>query len=161
MPTIFTDAATIAREGRDRFCRRAGTERYPNERAALDANCAEVPPAAGSVARVGCAHDGFIALMRWAGFDATGLELSPWLVEYAKLAFGVPMLTGTIEKQNLNRPAVYPAFHSRASACVPVARWTLHGTAKAGRLHDRSNPCFPLAAPTGKWCEIRIVSRAV
>jgi 2-polyprenyl-3-methyl-5-hydroxy-6-metoxy-1,4-benzoquinol methylase len=58
-----------------------------------------LPPA--RTLEVGCGHGGFVALMRWAGFDATGLELSPWLVEYAKSAFGVPMLFGKIEEQEI------------------------------------------------------------
>lgn len=58
-----------------------------------------LPPA--HTLELGCAHGGFVALMRWAGFDATGLELSPWLANYAKSAFGVPILTGRIEDQQL------------------------------------------------------------
>jgi SAM-dependent methyltransferase len=58
-----------------------------------------LPPA--RTLELGSAHGGFVALMRWAGFDATGLEISPWLVEYAKRTFGIPMLTGRIEKQNI------------------------------------------------------------
>jgi SAM-dependent methyltransferase len=57
----------------------------------------KLPPA--TVQELGSAHGGFVALLRWAGYDATGLELSPWIVEYARKTFGVPMLLGPLEAQ--------------------------------------------------------------
>ena len=59
----------------------------------------KVPPA--KILEVGSAHGGWVALLRGAGFDAVGLELSPWVVEFAQRTFGVPMLTGPIEDQAL------------------------------------------------------------
>ena len=59
----------------------------------------KLPP--GDVLELGSAHGGFVALLRWAGFEATGLELSPAIVEYAKQTFGVPMLLGPVEEQNI------------------------------------------------------------
>jgi SAM-dependent methyltransferase len=56
-----------------------------------------VPPA--RVLDVGCGHGAFVALLRWAGFDATGLELSPWVVEFARRTFEVPVLLGPLEQQ--------------------------------------------------------------
>ena len=58
-----------------------------------------LPP--GRVLELGSAHGGFVAMLRWAGFDAIGLEVSPWLVEFAKRAFDVPVLLGPIEQQDL------------------------------------------------------------
>ncbi len=58
-----------------------------------------MPP--GKVLELGSAHGGFVALLRWAGFDAIGLEVSPWLVEFARRTFDVPMLLGAIEEQDL------------------------------------------------------------
>jgi 2-polyprenyl-3-methyl-5-hydroxy-6-metoxy-1,4-benzoquinol methylase len=58
-----------------------------------------LPPA--RTLELGSGHGGFVALMRWAGFDASGLEVSPSLVQYAKSTFGVPMFTGPIEKQEI------------------------------------------------------------
>jgi SAM-dependent methyltransferase len=52
------------------------------------------------VLELGSAHGGFVALLRWAGFDATGLEMSPWVAELARHTFDVPMLVGPIEQQN-------------------------------------------------------------
>ena len=59
--------------------------------------------------KLGCGHGGFVALLRWAGFDAIGLELSPWLVEYAKSTLGVPMLTGRIQNRR-SSPVVRISF---------------------------------------------------
>ncbi|MGB9871741.1 MAG: methyltransferase domain-containing protein, partial [Anaerolineae bacterium] len=59
----------------------------------------KLPPA--SVLELGSAHGGFVAMLRWAGFEATGLELSPWVVEFARQHFGVPMLLGAIEDQQV------------------------------------------------------------
>lgn len=57
----------------------------------------KLPPA--KVLEIGCAHGGFVAMLRQAGFDATGLELSPSIVNFAKQTFDVPVLTGPIEDQ--------------------------------------------------------------
>src|SRR5882724_4619307 len=57
------------------------------------------PPA--RVLELGCAHGGFVAVLRWAGFDATGLEISPWVVEFARKTFEVPVLLGPVEEQDL------------------------------------------------------------
>lgn len=53
------------------------------------------------VLEIGCAHGGYVALMRWAGFDASGTEMSPFIVNYAKETFGVPVSTGIIEEQSI------------------------------------------------------------
>jgi glycosyltransferase involved in cell wall biosynthesis/2-polyprenyl-3-methyl-5-hydroxy-6-metoxy-1,4-benzoquinol methylase len=58
-----------------------------------------LPP--GKALEIGSAHGGFVALLRWVGYDATGLEVSPWLVEFAQRTFEVPMLLGPIEQQAL------------------------------------------------------------
>jgi 2-polyprenyl-3-methyl-5-hydroxy-6-metoxy-1,4-benzoquinol methylase len=59
----------------------------------------KLPPAA--ILELGCGHGGFVAVLQEAGYDATGLELSPWLVEWAKELFQIPVLQGPLEKQNL------------------------------------------------------------
>ena len=59
----------------------------------------KLPPA--KVLELGSSHGGFVALMRWAGYDATGLDLSPWVVDFARKTFGVPMLQGPIEEQSV------------------------------------------------------------
>ena len=57
----------------------------------------KLPPS--RIVEVGSSHGGFVALMHWAGFDATGLELSPWLADIARETFDVPTRLGTIEQQ--------------------------------------------------------------
>lgn len=57
-----------------------------------------LPP--GRVLEVGCGHGGFVALLGWAGFDAVGTEMSPWVVDFARKTFGVEILAGPIEAQS-------------------------------------------------------------
>ena len=61
----------------------------------------KLPPA--HVLELGSAHGGFVAAMSWAGFEATGLELSPSVVDLARERFGVTMLSGPIEHQSLEQ----------------------------------------------------------
>jgi len=56
-----------------------------------------LPPA--RVLEVGCAHGGYVALLGWAGFEAAGTELSPWVTQFARDTFGVNVFTGLIEEQ--------------------------------------------------------------
>jgi SAM-dependent methyltransferase len=59
---------------------------------------------------LGSAHGGFVAMLRWAGFDAMGLELSPWIVEYASNIFQVPMLLGPLENQKIENNSLDGIF---------------------------------------------------
>ncbi len=61
----------------------------------------KLPPS--RVLEVGCGHGGFVALLQWAGFDATGLELSPWVVDFAGKNFSIPVLFGSLEDQHFER----------------------------------------------------------
>ncbi|HVT73229.1 MAG TPA: class I SAM-dependent methyltransferase [Lacunisphaera sp.] len=56
-----------------------------------------LPPA--KVLEIGCAHGGYVALLRWAGYDAHGTEMSPYIVNYARETFGVPVTAGPVEAQ--------------------------------------------------------------
>ena len=58
-----------------------------------------LPPA--RVLELGCAHGGYVALLDWAGFTATGTEMSPWVVEFSRQTFGIDALAGPIETQPL------------------------------------------------------------
>jgi len=58
-----------------------------------------LPPA--RVLEVGCAHGAYVALLGWAGFAASGTELSPEGAAFARAAFGVPVTTGRIEDQTI------------------------------------------------------------
>jgi 2-polyprenyl-3-methyl-5-hydroxy-6-metoxy-1,4-benzoquinol methylase len=52
------------------------------------------------VLEIGCGHGGYLALLKWAGFDAVGTEMSPWVVEFAKNNFDVDVRVGAIEDQD-------------------------------------------------------------
>lgn len=54
-----------------------------------------LPP--GRVLEVGCGHGAFVALLGWAGFDACGNEMSPWVVDYARRTFDISIQAGPIE----------------------------------------------------------------
>jgi 2-polyprenyl-3-methyl-5-hydroxy-6-metoxy-1,4-benzoquinol methylase len=104
-----------------------------------------LPPA--RTLELGCAHGGLVALMRWAGFDATGLEVSPWLVEYAKSTFGIPMLTGMIEKQDLEPGSLDLILHFDVLEHLPDPRGTMERCMEL-LTPDGSiilqTPCFPI-----------------
>ena len=55
----------------------------------------------GRALELGCSHGGFVGLLGAAGFDATGLELSSWMVDYARRASGIAGLQGPLEDQAL------------------------------------------------------------
>ena len=59
----------------------------------------KLPPA--QVLELGSAHGGFVALLRWAGFDAMGLEMSPRIVEFSCKTFDIPVLLGPVEEQEI------------------------------------------------------------
>jgi 2-polyprenyl-3-methyl-5-hydroxy-6-metoxy-1,4-benzoquinol methylase len=54
------------------------------------------------VMELGCSHGSFVALMHHTGYDAFGVELSPWVVSFGKEAFKVPIYVGPVE--NLDVP---------------------------------------------------------
>lgn len=64
----------------------------------------QLPPA--KCLELGCGHGGFVALLRQLEFDAMGLELSPWVVDYAKDVFKIPMLLGPIEQQQIDDSSI-------------------------------------------------------
>jgi len=58
-----------------------------------------LPPA--SVLELGCAHGSFVALLRQSGFEASGVEMSPWVVSFARETFGIPVQVGPVETLDL------------------------------------------------------------
>jgi 2-polyprenyl-3-methyl-5-hydroxy-6-metoxy-1,4-benzoquinol methylase len=54
-----------------------------------------LPPA--RVLEIGCTHGSFIALLQQAGYEASGVEMSPWVVEYGRKTFDVPISVGPVE----------------------------------------------------------------
>ena len=57
------------------------------------------PPA--RLLELGSGHGGFVALTTQAGYEATGLEVSPWVVKFAYDTFQVPILLGPVEDHQL------------------------------------------------------------
>jgi 2-polyprenyl-3-methyl-5-hydroxy-6-metoxy-1,4-benzoquinol methylase len=56
-----------------------------------------LPPA--RLLEIGCSHGAFLALAKLTGFHVTGVELSPWVVEFARKTFEVDVRIGPIERQ--------------------------------------------------------------
>lgn len=59
-----------------------------------------LPPS--RILELGSAHGGFVAMLNWTGFEAMGLELSPWVVRFAQDTFQIPMVNGPIEDQDFD-----------------------------------------------------------
>lgn len=51
---------------------------------------------------LGSSHGGFVSLMQKVGYEAIGLELSPWIADFAHKTFQVPMLLGPVESQKID-----------------------------------------------------------
>lgn len=58
-----------------------------------------LPPA--NLLELGSAHGSFLAVAREAGYRVAGVEMSPWVVEFAEKTFGVPVSLGPVESLNL------------------------------------------------------------
>jgi 2-polyprenyl-3-methyl-5-hydroxy-6-metoxy-1,4-benzoquinol methylase len=54
-----------------------------------------LPPA--DTLELGCAHGSFVALMQQAGYRASGVEMSPWVVAFGQETFGARICTGPVE----------------------------------------------------------------
>jgi 2-polyprenyl-3-methyl-5-hydroxy-6-metoxy-1,4-benzoquinol methylase len=57
------------------------------------------PP--GRALEIGCGHGAFVSILRELGFDAIGMDLSPWIVEFARATFGATVRQGTLETVEL------------------------------------------------------------
>ncbi|MEM6890205.1 MAG: class I SAM-dependent methyltransferase [Pseudomonadota bacterium] len=55
----------------------------------------KLPPA--KTLELGCSHGSFVGMLNMVGFDAEGMEMSPWVVDFAKETFDVPVLLGPLE----------------------------------------------------------------
>jgi SAM-dependent methyltransferase len=53
------------------------------------------------VLEIGAGHGAYTALLRWAGFDATALDLSSWTARFARERFDIPYLVGPVSEQAL------------------------------------------------------------
>jgi SAM-dependent methyltransferase len=103
--------------GANYFFERARAQSFPDlaERAHQDlsercvhwlkALLAHRPPPAATL-EMGCASGAFVGLLAAAGYAASGQDLSPAVTALAHEAFGVPVLTGTIEDQGLEAGSI-------------------------------------------------------
>lgn len=102
------------------------------------------PPA--KTLELGCAHGGFVAMMRQAGFDATGLEMSPALVRRAQEMFQVPILQGRVEDQNIEAGSLDLLLHFDVLEHLPDPRSTMRhclDLLKPGGIMIVQTPCYP------------------
>jgi 2-polyprenyl-3-methyl-5-hydroxy-6-metoxy-1,4-benzoquinol methylase len=93
-----------------------------------------LPPA--RTLELGCSHGAFVSLLRYAGFDAMGLELSPWVVDHAQRTFRIPVLQGSIEQQDLPAQSFDAIILNDVLEHLPHPRRTL-------------SCCVPLLKPDG------------
>jgi 2-polyprenyl-3-methyl-5-hydroxy-6-metoxy-1,4-benzoquinol methylase len=97
------------------------------------------------VLELGSAHGGFVAFLRWAGYDAMGLELSPWLTEFARETFGVPLLQGPLEDQSIEKASLDVVTHMDVLEHLPDPVNTMKAAADLlgpNGLMLLQTPCF-------------------
>lgn len=70
----------------------------------------KLPGPGARTLELGCAHGGFVALMKWAGFEASGIEMSPWVVDFARQTFDVDVRVGPLEKRTEWQPGTFDAI---------------------------------------------------
>ncbi|EDX84824.1 Methyltransferase domain family [Synechococcus sp. PCC 7335] len=93
-----------------------------------------LPP--DKILELGCGHGSFVALMSQAGYDVAGVEMSPWVVEFGRKTFEVPILVGPVED-------------------LEIAPQSLDVIVLMDVLEHLSNPlatierCLPLLKPSG------------
>ncbi|MBE7212282.1 MAG: class I SAM-dependent methyltransferase [Gluconacetobacter diazotrophicus] len=109
-----------------------------------------VPGAGARTLELGCGHGGFVALQRWAGLDATGLELSPWLVRRAREWFDAPVLEGRLEDQELAAGSCDAVILIDVLEHLPDPRQTLQRAVSLLRPDGGflliQTPCYPAGA---------------
>jgi SAM-dependent methyltransferase len=94
-------------------------------------------------------------MLRWAGFDGTGLELSPWLVELSRATFGFPVLQGPVETQNIPDASLDAVVLMDVIEHLADPEVTLRHCLKALK------PGGVLLIQTPRYCEGKTYSRMV
>ncbi|MCK4828530.1 methyltransferase domain-containing protein, partial [bacterium] len=101
---------------------------------------------AGTSLEIGCAHGAFVRLLQEVGFNSMGLELSPWVAEFAKEKFAVPVLVGPIEEQNFTPASLDIIIMMDVLEHLPYPSQTINECRKLlkpdGILLIQT-PCFP------------------
>ena len=104
-----------------------------------------LPPA--KALELGSAHGGLVALLRWAGFNARGLELSPSIVKFARQTFGVPTLLGPVEDQKIAPRSL------NVVALMDVLEHLPDPVATTKRLFDLLKPGGVIVIQTPRYAE--------
>jgi SAM-dependent methyltransferase len=107
----------------------------------------KLPP--GKSLELGCAHGGFVATLGWTGFEATGLELSPAIVQFAIETFHIPMLTGPLEDQKLRKKSLDVIAHFDVLEHLPDPVATMSRAVsllKDDGIMVVQTPCYPEGA---------------
>jgi SAM-dependent methyltransferase len=103
----------------------------------------KIPPA--HVLELGAAHGGFVWLLRLAGYEATGVELSPWVVDFGQKTFGIPMLRGPLEALDLPLESFDVIAHMDVLEHLPDPETTMAhclGLLKPSGLMLIQTPCY-------------------
>lgn len=104
----------------------------------------KLPPA--DVLEVGCSHGGFVAVLHWAGYTATGLELNPWVADFARQTFDIPVLEGALETQTIPPCSLDAVVLMDVLEHLPDPRTTLSAALTLLRpqgLILLQTPCYP------------------
>ncbi|MBI5934061.1 MAG: class I SAM-dependent methyltransferase [Chloroflexi bacterium] len=102
-----------------------------------------LPPA--SVLELGSAHGGFVNFLTAAGYQAAGLELSPWLVEFAQKTFNAQLLLGPLEAQNIPQASLDVIAHMDVLEHLPDPVGTMRAALdllKPDGLMLIQTPCY-------------------
>lgn len=102
------------------------------------------PPA--KVLEIGCSHGGFVSILRQCGYDAMGLELSPWVADFAKKSFNIPILVGPIEEQHIEASSLDLIILMDVFEHLPNPLFTIKSCLKLLKedgILVIQTPCFP------------------
>ncbi|MEO8597398.1 MAG: methyltransferase domain-containing protein [Candidatus Solibacter sp.] len=108
------------------------------------------------VLEFGCAHGSFVALMRQAGYQATGLEMSAAIAAFARATFDVPVLQAPIDRYPELRGSfdVLVAMDVLEHFLDPVAELQRYAEfLKPDGVCIFQTPCF--YQPTRSWEELQ------
>jgi 2-polyprenyl-3-methyl-5-hydroxy-6-metoxy-1,4-benzoquinol methylase len=95
---------------------------------------------------LGSSHGAFVSLLRYAGFDAMGLEVSRWVVDYAQRTFRIPVLPGPIEQQQLPEQSFDAIILNDVLEHLPDPRRTVRESVsllKPDGVLLVQTPCYP------------------
>jgi 2-polyprenyl-3-methyl-5-hydroxy-6-metoxy-1,4-benzoquinol methylase len=110
----------------------------------------------GRLLELGCGPGGFVYLTRLAGFDSVGVEMSPWVAEFARRTFGVQVLRGPLEELDLSPGSfgVVASFDVLEHLEDPVGTLRLcHRLLGPEGVLFLQTPCYREEGPTWEQCK--------